>query len=234
MIQWANKTPSSYATNDPTLVSYLLKLGANPNLGPLIPPGVGSWANRTMISTSGSILQSAVAACNFESIDLLIAHGAMINNGAAMHVAVDGGSLDMMAYLLELGAKIDRLDSVTTMGHERYGRPLLRAIAKGKTDAVKFLLENGASTTVKGHDGETAMAMVREDWVVDEIREMVEEVGERGPVEPEEEIVILERYGEGTANEGTEKDREGEDKESGGTAKEQEVKGRDGKGTVKD
>jgi hypothetical protein len=89
---------------------------------------------------------------------------------------------------------------------------------------------------------------VREDWVVDEIREMVEEVGERGPIEPEEEIVILERYGEGTANEGTEKDRkveerggkevekdrEGEDKESGGTAKEQEVKGRDGKGTVKD
>jgi hypothetical protein len=195
-----------------------------------------------MISTSCSILQLAVAARNLESVDLLVAHGANINYGAVMHVAVDGGSLDMMAHLLELGANIDQLDSLNNMADNRYGRPLLRAIAKGKTEAVKFLLENGASTTMKGHDGETAMDMVKNDWVVDEIRKMVEEVGERGPMGPVEKIVVVETYGQGTANErvvekresgGTEKDREGEDKDSGEVEK-QKVEEKDDKGTEKD
>jgi hypothetical protein len=172
--------------------------------------------------TSGSILQSAVASGNLESVDLLIAHGAVLSRASSMHVAVESGSLDMMTHLLELGADIEQLDSLTTMGHECHGTPLLRAIAKGKTDAVRFLLENGASTTTRGRNGETPMKMVREDWVADEIRKMVEEVGERGPRVTERE---RENEGKGTEKEreveegagnGTEKDREGERRESGG------------------
>jgi hypothetical protein len=165
--------------------------------------------------TSGSTLQSAVGRGNLESVDLLIAHDAVLSYADTVHVAVDSGSLDMMAYLLELGADIEQLDSVTTMGHSCHGTPLLRAIAKGKTDAVRFLLENGASTTARGHNGETPMKMVREDWVADEIRKMVEEVGEREP-------------------RGTGKGREGGEKEGEGTEKEREVEERDGKETEKD
>jgi len=179
--------PSSFAVDNPTLVSYLLKLGANPNLGPLIPATVGSMGRHCMNRDSGSILQFAVACGNLESVDLLIAHGAVLSYADSIHVAVDSGNLEMMAHLLELGADIEQLDSLTTMGQDRHGTPLLRAIAKGKTDMVRFLLENWASTTAKGHSGETPMKMVREDWVIDEIRKIVEEVGERGPKRTERE-----------------------------------------------
>ena len=141
----------------------------------------------------------------------------MLSNAAALHAAVEGGSVDMMARVLELGADVNEWDSLTTMGYESYGTPLLRAIVKGKTDAVRFLLEKGASTTTRGHKGETAMEMVKGDWVADEIRKMVEEVavGER----------------EGT---GMEKEREVEERDGKGTEKEREVEERDGKGTEKE
>jgi len=104
-----------------------------------------------------------------------------------MHAAVDSGSVDMMAHVLELGVDVDERDNWTNMGYYWYGTPLLRAIEKGKTDAVRFLLEKGASTTARGHVGMTAerhvgwtaLEMVKRDWVIDEIRKMVEEVGER-------------------------------------------------------
>ena len=83
-----------------------------------------------------------------------------------------------MARVVELGADVDERDSIHTIGYECHGTPLLRAIKKGKTDAVRFLLEKGAGTTARGYNGETAMEMVKEHWVVDEIRKMVEEVGE--------------------------------------------------------
>src|SRR2546430_14976723 len=113
--------PSSYAIRDQTLVSYLLKLGANPNLGPGIGPGIGDVRRRRLIPNSGSILQSAAKYSNVETLDLLIAHGAVLSNAAALHAAVEGGSIDMMARVLELGADVNERDSLTTMGYESYG-----------------------------------------------------------------------------------------------------------------
>ena len=170
----------------------------------------------------------------------------MLSNGAVLHAAVNSGSLDMMAHVLELGAKVDERDSLTTMGFDRYGTPLLRAIANGKTDAVRFLLEKGASTTargptMRGHEGKTAMEMVREDWVVDEIRKMVEEVGERGSGETEKEKEGGEKEGKGTEKEreveregGGAEEREVEEREGRGMEKEREAKERDGGGTEKE
>ena len=75
----------------------------------------------------------------------------MLSNAAALHTAVEDGSVDMMARVLELGVDVDERD-ITTMGYEWYGKPLLKAIEKGKTDTVRFLLEKVAE-----HEGEGAV-----------------------------------------------------------------------------
>lgn len=133
-----------------------------------------------LIPNSGRILQSAAQYGTIETFDMLIAHGAVLSNAAALHAAVEGGNVDMMARVLELGADVDEPDGLWTMGPQVYCTPLLRAIEQGKIDAVRFLLEKGASTVKMGRRRETALQMVKNDWVVDEIRKMVEEVGERG------------------------------------------------------
>jgi hypothetical protein len=43
-----------------------------------------------MILTSGAILQAAVQLGSLESLDLLIAHGAVLANAAALHAVVEG------------------------------------------------------------------------------------------------------------------------------------------------
>jgi hypothetical protein len=177
-----------------------------------------------LIPKSGSILQSAAEWGNIESLDLLITHGAVLSYAAILHAAVDGGSIDMIAHVLELGADVDERDTVTTMGWECYGTPLLRAIHKGKTDAVRLLLENGASTTIsamiRGKQVETALELVKRDWVVGEIRKMVEKVGERGPKGAEKEREVEERDGKGTDSKGTEKERDAEEGDGKVTEKE--------------
>lgn len=133
-----------------------------------------------LVPNSGRILQAAAEYGPLESVDLLIAHGALLSNASALHAAVEGGKVDIMARLLELGADVDEPDGLLTMGLEVYFTPLLRAIEQGKTNAVRLLLEKGASTMRKGRHEETALEMVKRDWVDAEIRKMVEQVGERG------------------------------------------------------
>ena len=103
----------------------------------------------------------------------------MLANAAAMHAAVKGGSLVMMARVLELGVDVDELDCVDTIGWPCFGTPLLRAIKTGRTEAVRFLLERGADITKRGHGGETALEMVRREKIVGEIKELVETAVEK-------------------------------------------------------
>lgn len=97
-----------------------------------------------------------------------------------------------MARVLELGADINEGDDMFKMGFPTYGTPLLRAIKTGKTEAVRFLLERGASVTKPGYDGLTPLEVVRMECcggcspcrvhgneIVPEIRELVETAVER-------------------------------------------------------
>ena len=103
----------------------------------------------------------------------------MLANAAALHAAVEGGSLAMMSRVLELGADVDELDCIETIGWPCFGTPLLRAIRTGRTEAVKFLLERDADLTKRGHGGKTALEMVRREEVLGEIRELVETAVEK-------------------------------------------------------
>jgi ankyrin repeat protein len=174
------------------MVSYLLKLGADPNLGPGMGPGVGHPLAHRLVRNSGSIVRAAAQYGTLESLNLLVAHGAVVNRISAIHAAVAGGKVEIMTRLLELGVNVDEGDSLFTMGDECFVTPLLRAIHRGNVGAAKLLLENGAGTTIKGNPmrgGETAIELVKGDWVNEEIRKLVEEVGERGRTEEPEVIM---------------------------------------------
>ena len=63
---------------------------------------------------------------------MLIAPDVVFSNAAAaaLHVAVEGGNIDMMTRVLELGADVDKPDGVYIMGYEVCYTPLLRAIER--------------------------------------------------------------------------------------------------------
>jgi hypothetical protein len=74
-------------------------------------------------------------------------------NAKLMHAATTSGRVSAMARVLELGADINEGDCMLKTGFPTYGTPLLRAIKTGKTEAVRFLLERGASATKPGYYG---------------------------------------------------------------------------------
>jgi hypothetical protein len=136
------------------------------------------------IPNSGTILQSAAQCGNIESFDILIEHGAVFSNGSLVHAAVKGGSLEMIRHVMELGGSVDEQDSFNTMGYSASwgscGLPLLRAIGDGKTEVVRILLEKGADCKMQRHrDGMTALEMVKKNWVLSDIRYLVEEAEDR-------------------------------------------------------
>lgn len=142
------------------MVAYLLKLGANPNIGPKVD-SFGAAEMLHMSPNSGSILRGAVRIGNLESINLLISYGAEITNASLMHPATICGKTSVMARVLELGANIDEKDDMLKTGYPTYGTPLLRAIKTRDTNAVRFLLERGASVFQPGYDGWTPLQVVR-------------------------------------------------------------------------
>jgi hypothetical protein len=92
-----------------------------------------------------------------------------------MHAAAGEPNIETMAHLLELGVDLDERESMT-LGRPSYGSPLLRAMFSAKHQAVRFLLDHGASTL----SGVPAVVdLSNTDRIQDEIRKMVIEVGER-------------------------------------------------------
>jgi len=143
-------------------------------------PGLGTLLAFHFIPNSGTILQSAAQCGNIESFNILIEHGAVFSNGSLVHAAVKGGSLEMIIHVLELGGCVDECDSFNTMGRGSCGLPLLRAIEEGKMEAARLLLDKGADCKMKRQrDGMTALEMVKEDWVLSDIRCLVEEAEDR-------------------------------------------------------
>ena len=86
-------------------------------------------------------------------------HRDVLANAAALHAAVEGGSVAMMARVLELSTNVDELDSIKTLGWECYSTLLLREIMRGRTEAVRILLENRGV-----QQGEGAMGRRRRRW----------------------------------------------------------------------
>jgi hypothetical protein len=121
---------------------------------------------------------------NIESFDRLIEYRAIFSSGSLVHAAVKGESLEMIIHILELGGCADERNHFLTMGYDSCGLPLLRAIEEEKTEVARLLLEKGADWKMRrSQDEMTALEKVEEDWVLSDIRCLVEEAEDRRNLE---------------------------------------------------
>jgi ankyrin repeat protein len=111
-------------------LSFLLSLGADPNIsgGDTFPPL--SWA-AGLYDTR-------------DSVELLLEHGARLNDSGALAAAAHGGKVDTVKYLLDHGA--DPNDGGT---RPLPFFPLHSAVEKGHQDIVKLLVECGVDVVYR-------------------------------------------------------------------------------------
>lgn len=158
---------SAFVKNE-TLLKYFLNRGADPNLGPPSNPQPDS----TPVSDSGSALNCAASVATPEVFDLLLQHGAKIENSQPLHMAAageeDAGRIPMMEYLVGKGVDVDGSDE--TMGFRAVGPPLFYAIRQGQVEKVRWLLGHGADPRVQGRGGATALRMAEQTGVEEVVR----------------------------------------------------------------
>lgn len=149
--------------HDEPVTKWLLDHGADPNLGPPLDPQPRSLS----VTDSGAALNTAATMSSPAVIDLLIQHGAKLENSLPLHAAAtadvkpDGERIPMMAHLLQLGVDINGTDE--SRGMAAFGTPLHHAVRWARMDAVRFLLMKGADVRVKVLRGElTALDLARQ------------------------------------------------------------------------
>lgn len=148
--------------HDEQVAKYLLHHGADPNLGPPLDPQPYSPS----VTDSGAALNTAAAVSSPATFDLLIQHGAKLENSLPLHAAAvaegkpDGERMEMMEHLLGLGVDIDKTDE--ERGFAARGTPLQLAVRWGRMETVRFLLRRGADVRKKVLRGEgTAVDLAR-------------------------------------------------------------------------
>ena len=142
----------------PSLTSWFLGHGANPNRG---PPRTGSSLEATPIPDSGACLYEAAAHSSSEVVELLIQAGAKVENSTPLHAAVRRGedAIPMLRHLLDLPSE-NSID-INGLADQRdpfsVGTPLESVIRHGmRSDSVaiaRFLLANGADPHPDGRPG---------------------------------------------------------------------------------
>ena len=113
-------------------------------------------------ATDDLLAQAADPGGDLNVVRTLLAYGAETETkantsgrGAALHVAVEAGRLDMAEAILKGGAKPDSRD-------DRGRTPLHCAARRGNEPAVKILLAAGANPKAKDKDGKTPLDLAKE------------------------------------------------------------------------
>ncbi|KAI4626237.1 uncharacterized protein J4E87_004737 [Alternaria ethzedia] len=153
--------------NDEPSIRLLLKLGANPNLGPPKKMTAPAMIMRP-ISNCGHTLNSAAVHCSPEIFALLLAHGAVLSNSTPLHRAagsISDNRISMLEYLVgELGLDIHGMDSGPPIPDEccgREGTSLHCALRRKRYETAKWLLEHGADPDKGDSFGTPARALMR-------------------------------------------------------------------------
>lgn len=107
------------------------------------------------------------AAANIGSItmvDLLMAHGAKLENNCPLHTTamkkpIGNGWKRIVDHLIALGLDVNGLD--TQMGPYSKGTPLCYALESLSLDGAKYLMDKGADPTIKNRHGQSALDLAR-------------------------------------------------------------------------
>ena len=101
-------------------------------------------------------MYAAAVAGDLEQVTLLVEQGEDKNQGGGgyddtpLSIAARGGYLDVVRYLVEQGADMEKADS--------YGRtPLINASFDGQLEATRYLLEQGANRDKADNNGATSL-----------------------------------------------------------------------------
>ena len=159
MLKWANDPISScwsysltncrHTIRNEELIRWFLSHGADPNA----------------YGKPGATILDVVAANSSPTVfDLLIAHGARLEDSDALHSAAGErekrpGRVEMMTHLLEMGMDINAMGRRDYPPSRRIGRgtPLHAAVGARELDRIEFLLERGADMEVRNTLGQTPL-----------------------------------------------------------------------------
>lgn len=149
---------SVVSKNNPDLLKWYLSLGADPNLG--IPRNCIKEKrfvdSPDLPSPDSSVaLECASRDCDTGIIDILLEHGAKLENSLVFHYALmrksEPSDLEartpMMEYLLNLGADINKFGWIGSLPYG--GTALHLAAFFGRVEDARWLLEHGADPTVR-------------------------------------------------------------------------------------
>lgn len=120
----------------------------------------GADPNRNLVDEYKSILAAVAEFSSVQMATLLVANGAQVKGSGALVLAAEEGKLDMVQYLLDLGADVDEIgieNPVDERHEEEVGSALHRAAYKGHENVARVLLEKGAKVELKDMRGRTAL-----------------------------------------------------------------------------
>ena len=105
------------------------------------------------------ILEQIICDNDLEALKKEIVNGTNVNlqnkyGWTPLHIAIRRDRRDMVAYLLEQGADIDRVDGVGWT-------PLMEAVMDDMPELCKFLIDKGADVSIANERGGTAGMLVQ-------------------------------------------------------------------------
>lgn len=134
---------SALRHNHTPLLGFLFSRGVDPNIGCW-----GHWLPPLSVAVRYT--------WDMKWIKLLLEKGARIRNTGALHVAAILGNLDRMQLLLEHGADVNEIPSISVYAYVKYhrgGTPLHWAIAGGRIEAIKLLKHHRPDMSALDNEG---------------------------------------------------------------------------------
>lgn len=188
--------------NSPELVKLLLDAGAIPNIHAFETRAsllAIALLDKKFCVTEIISMAELRFSCKFPIAELLISHGANIQNafdiiscgsltdnralnflikqgadvnsscGKSLLTAAENRDAEKMKILLEAGADPNVISQVTGPFHQGGYTPLMKAVLHKQITTVRLLLENGAQTDIKNKQGQTALDLAIENNAGNEI-----------------------------------------------------------------
>jgi hypothetical protein len=129
-----------------------------------------------------NLVLQAAGYCPTSFMALLLAHGTGLQQTGALHLAAGLGRVEMVSYLLDNGAEVNKYMPLDFIGDYReppldLGYPLHHSVYGGKIDVVRVLIEKGADPGLRTAGGRDASRVLKESAEVgNRARQEIEQI----------------------------------------------------------